>query len=103
MQPAQSGLAIVPEAIAAWRPQAEQAARRRWQAGQHGCPVTREIPHGAAWPQTEQVRTGSEGQREQSGPSAVRRFDRAAATAACRLPAAGPYHPGTTTRPGMCN
>jgi len=46
VQSAQSGSASVPEAIAAWRPQAGQAARRRWQAGQHGRPVAREVPHG---------------------------------------------------------
>ena len=52
-------MSSVPEAIASWRPQAEHAARRRWQAGHQGCPVAREIPHGTVCPQTEQVRTES--------------------------------------------
>jgi hypothetical protein len=73
VQPAQSGVSRVPEAIAWWRPHAEHAARRRWQAGHHGFPVAREIPHGAVWPQTVQVMTASGGQRAQSGPSGVRR------------------------------
>jgi len=36
----------------------------------------REIPHGVVSPQVEQVRTGSAGHREHSGPSAVRRSTR---------------------------
>jgi hypothetical protein len=36
------------------------------------------------------------GQRRLHGPAQSQ-------AAACRLPTAGPYHPGTTTRPGMCN
>jgi hypothetical protein len=73
VQPAQSGRFSVPEAAGSWRPQAEHAARRRWQGGHHGSPVAREIPQGTVCPQTEQARTGREGHREQSGPSAVRR------------------------------
>ena len=41
-----AGSVRVPETIGAWRPQAEQAAMRRWQAGHHGCPVAREMPQG---------------------------------------------------------
>ena len=37
--------ARVPAAIAYGRPQAEQVAERRWQAGHHGWPVAREMPH----------------------------------------------------------
>ena len=48
VQPAHRGSARVPEAIGARRPQAEQAAVRRWQAGHQGRPVTREMPHGVA-------------------------------------------------------
>jgi hypothetical protein len=73
VQPAQSGSARVPEAIAARQPQAEQAAFRRWQAGHQGRPVAREMPHGPAWPQMEHVSSGSARQREHSGPSGVRR------------------------------
>ncbi len=73
VQAAQSGSARVPEVIAARRPQAVQAAERRWQAGHHGRPVTRERPHGVVSLQIEQVRIGSERQREHSGPSPARR------------------------------
>ena len=66
MQPAQSGPARVPAAIGARRPQAEQAATRRWQAGHQGRPVAREMPQGALWPQMEQVSSGSSWQREHS-------------------------------------
>jgi len=66
----------VPEAIAATRPHAEQAAVRRWQAGHQGWPVAREIPHGVVWPQMEHVSSGSVRQREHSGPSGVRRRTR---------------------------
>ena len=76
VQPAQSGSARVPEAIAATRPQAEQAAVRRWQAGHQGWPVAREMPHGVVWPQMEHVSSGSVRQREHSGPSGVRRWTR---------------------------
>ena len=76
MQPAQSGPAGVPAAIGARRPQAEQAATRRWQAGHQGRPVAREVPQGVVWPQMEQVSSGSSGQREHSGPSWVRRSTR---------------------------
>ena len=73
VQSAHSGPARVPEAIAARRPHAEQAACRRWQAGHQGWPVAREMPHGVVSPQMEQASSGSGGQREHSGPSGVRR------------------------------
>ena len=66
----------MPEAIGATRPQAEQAAVRRWQAGHQGRPVAREMPHGVACPQTEHVSSGSVRQPEHSGPSGVRRWTR---------------------------
>jgi hypothetical protein len=55
------------------RPQAEQVADRRWQAGHHGWPVAREMPHGALRPHIEHVRTARVTQREHCGPSAVLR------------------------------
>ena len=61
VQSAQSGSAMVPETIARWRPQAEHAANRRWQAGHQGWPVAREVPHGVVAAQIEQVRTGTWG------------------------------------------
>ena len=76
MQQAHSGPAKVPEVIGATRPQAEQAADRRWQAGHQGRPVAREMPHGVIWPQTEHVSSGSVGQLEHSGPCGVRRWTR---------------------------
>ena len=72
----------MPEAIGATRPQAEQAAVRRWQAGHQGRPVAREMPHGVVWPQIEHVSSGSVqaagAQRPVRGPP----FDPAAAPAA---------------------
>ena len=81
VQAAQSGSVRVPETTAEWRPHAEQAADRRWQAGHQGWPVAREMPHGVVWPQIEQISSGSAGQREHSGPCGVRSLDSPAATA----------------------
>ena len=70
----------MPAAIGARRPQAEQAATRRWQAGHQGRPVAREMPQ-RVWPQMEQVSSGSSWQRGARGPSWVRRSTAAAPAA----------------------
>ena len=45
-----------------------------WQEGHHGSPVSREVPHGRPWPQTEHSSVGRGWQAGQSGPSGLRVF-----------------------------
>ena len=86
-----AGCARVPEAIASWRPQAEQAARRRWQAGHHGFPVAREIPHGAG------LAADGAGQDGERGAAGAQRPVRGPPVDPAAAPAAGA---GFQVRPG---
>jgi hypothetical protein len=76
VQSGQSGSASVPETIGEWRPQAEQAADRRWQAQHHGSPVARETPQCVVVPQMEQSMVGSDLHVPHSGPCGPRVWTR---------------------------
>ena len=74
VQSRHTGSAIVPELTGPAWPQQEHRACSPWQAGHHGSAVSREVPQGRIWPQTEHSSTGSGGQPGQNGPSGLRVF-----------------------------